>query len=131
MHLYGAAEYRRIEGVQSFVGEDPSGAFGLLARHARFMTPLVYGLARFRGGGGEWRYLASVGGLVYFSGDELSLCTRRFLLDSDYTAIRAALTSRLAQEQQQTKALRDSLQRIESAMLQRLRQLQRVGAVPA
>ena len=42
-----------IDGVVSFVAEDASGSFGLLAGHARIMTSLVFGLARFKTGGNE------------------------------------------------------------------------------
>ena len=45
-----------IDGVSSFVGEDASGSFGLLGGHARFMTTLVFGLARFRTGPAQWHY---------------------------------------------------------------------------
>ncbi len=50
-HLHRASAergdcYERIDDVSSFVGEDDSGSFGLLARHDRFMTVLDFGLAR-------------------------------------------------------------------------------------
>ena len=37
--------------MASFIGEDDSGSFGILAGHARMMTMLGFGLARFRAGG--------------------------------------------------------------------------------
>ena len=125
MHLLSAGDCRRIEGVRSFVGEDASGAFGLLPRHERFMTPLVFGLARFLGADGSWQYLATVGGIAYFSGGELSVSTRRFLLNADYSAISAALGEELTAEEKQSRELRDSLHRIQEAMLRRLWQLRR------
>ena len=45
VHLYAADRYERIDGAVSFVGEDRTGSFGLLARHERFMTVLDFGLA--------------------------------------------------------------------------------------
>lgn len=131
MHLMSADGYRRVEGVQSFVGEDESGAFGLLPRHERFMTPLRFGLGRFRGGDGPWQYLATVGGIAYFAGGELSVSTRRFLVNPDYAAISAALDAELAEEQKQSQELRESLRHIEETMLRRLWQLRRgAGAAP-
>ena len=43
--LRGAEQEQRIDGVTVFVGEDATGSFSLLARHARFLTALEFGLA--------------------------------------------------------------------------------------
>ena len=60
LHLQDATRYERIEGVSSFVGEDASGSFGILAQHGRFMTSLVFGLARFRVGKDAWHTEISI-----------------------------------------------------------------------
>lgn len=54
MHLQSATQYERVDDVTSFVGEDGSGSFGILAGHARAMTLLSFGLARFRIGNDLW-----------------------------------------------------------------------------
>ena len=46
LHLQSATQNERIEKVESFVGRDASGSFGILAGHAPFMTSLVFGMAR-------------------------------------------------------------------------------------
>jgi F-type H+-transporting ATPase subunit epsilon len=48
LKLQDATRSEEIEQVTSFVGEDLSGSFGILAGHARMMASLVIGLARFR-----------------------------------------------------------------------------------
>ncbi len=53
--------------MRSFIGEDASGSFGLQAGHARFMTILEFGLARFRTAEADWQYLALPGALLYFA----------------------------------------------------------------
>ena len=80
-----------IRDVTAFVGEDPSGSFGLRAGHTRFMTMLVVGLARFQRSDEVWQYLAIPGAVVYFHDNELVLSTRRYLLDDDYNRITEAL----------------------------------------
>ena len=45
----------KIEGVSSFVAEDKTGSFGILADHARMMTTLVMGLARYRVANEPWQ----------------------------------------------------------------------------
>jgi F-type H+-transporting ATPase subunit epsilon len=120
LHLQDATHYERLDRVESFVGRDPSGSFGLLAGHERFMTTLVFGLARFRSAGGDWEYLAVPGALVYFVDDALYLSTRRYLRDPSYERISGLLVKQLAAEEQDLAAIQESLHRLESEMLRRL-----------
>ena len=61
--------------------------FGFLADHARAMTVLHFGLARFRVAGSAWEYLALPGAVVYFADNELFLSARRYVHDSNYTSV--------------------------------------------
>lgn len=115
-----------IDGVSSFVGEDASGSFGILAGRARFMTVLVIGLARFRLEGDDWRYLAMPGATLYFHGDVLTLTTRRYLVDADYTRISRLLKQQLLAEEQTLRERRESLRLMEEQMLKRLWDLARL-----
>lgn len=121
LHLQSAARYERILGVVSFVGEDASGYFGLLPGHAPFLTLLEYGLARFRGVAGPWRYLACPGAVLWFADDELYLNTRRYLIDEDYGRISGLLAGQLAQEEEALESVKDNLQRLEQELFRRLR----------
>jgi F-type H+-transporting ATPase subunit epsilon len=120
MELRDAARRQRFENVTSFVGEDASGSFGLLAHHARFMTVLVFGLARFRIGEEPWRYLALPGGLLYFVDNTLRLSTRRYLIGDDYQAICAELEAQLVGEEQRIRATRENLRHMEEEVLRSL-----------
>lgn len=58
--LLDATHSTEIEGVTSFIGEDQTGSFGLLANHSRFMTVLSTGIAKYRTGrviGSIWQRL--------------------------------------------------------------------------
>jgi len=125
LHLQSATQYERIDDATSFVGEDASGSFGLLPGHARFMTMLGFGLARFRRGSGNWEFLALPGGLVYFTGNQLYLNARRYLRGQDSERIRAALERQFAAEEDELRAMKQSLQRLEQEMLKRLVEIQR------
>ncbi len=129
LELAGAAAQRRIEGVVSFMGEDESGGFGIMAGHERFITVLSFGLARFRVGKEPWQFLATTGGALYFDGKSLRLATRRFLVDTDPDAISRALEQQLAGEEQESAAIRKSLRKIEQSLVRRLMWLGR-GEVP-
>jgi F-type H+-transporting ATPase subunit epsilon len=118
--LQDATRTERIEQVTSFTGEDASGSFGILAGHVRMMTSLVFGLARFRVGNNRWQYLALPGAVLYFNDNELSLSTRRYLLDDSYERISIALHEQLLAEEKELHELKKSLHRMEEEVLKRL-----------
>jgi F-type H+-transporting ATPase subunit epsilon len=125
--LCDATRRETFEGLVSFVGEDASGSFGILAGHARLMTALLFGLARFRRTDDHWHYLAFPGALLYFVNDELSISTRRYLLDDDYERISAALQEQLLAEEEGLRATKESLHRMEEELLRRMWELHRGG----
>ncbi len=113
----------RIDGVVSFVGEDASGSFGILPGHARFMTILELGLARFRRADAAWQYLAMPGAVLYFKDNLLSLSTRRYFLDQDYERIIDTLTKQLLAEEEALREVKQSLAQLEQEVLKRLLKL--------
>jgi len=125
LNLFDTSHEQRIEGVTSFIGEDASGSFGIQANHARFMTTLAFGLARFRLGTDDWQYLALPGAVVYFNNNELSISTRHFLIDTDIERISILLEQQLIAEEDNLRATRESLRRMEQAMLKRMLALKR------
>ena len=125
MNLYDATNELSIEDVSTFVGMDASGSFGIQANHDRFMTTLVFGLARFRQHSEDWQYLALPGGVLYFKDNVLTISTRHFLVDTDFDRISALLDQQLITEEDNLRATRLSLQRMEQAMLKRIVSLQR------
>jgi len=125
LNLQSSDRFERIEDVESFVGEDASGSFGLRACHERFMTVLVFGLARYRRKGEGWRYLALPGALVYFVDNRLFVNARRYIRDSDYNRISEALTEQLLKEEETLAGLKQNLRRLEEEMLKRLLEIER------
>ena len=125
--LQDATRAERLEAVSSFVGEDSSGSFGIRANHARMMTVLVTGLARFCIAADDWQYLAMPGAVLYFCDNVLTLSTRHYLRDEDYTRISAALQEQLLAEEEQLRSTRESLRRMEESLLRRLWEMGRKG----
>lgn len=125
MHLLGSDAGETIPGVLSFVGEDASGSFGLLAHHVRFMTVLSFGLVRLRLADGRTRYVGLPGGLLYFVDNALWLSTRRYLLGDDAAALGDTLARQVLAEERALAQTLDKLRRLEAEMLQRLAQLER------
>jgi F-type H+-transporting ATPase subunit epsilon len=122
LRLQDATHAEEIAGVTSFVGEDASGSFGILAGHTRMITALVIGLARFRIGTEAWRYLAVPGAVLYFRDNVLTL------LDDDYMRISQALQQQLLAEEEQLHTMKASLHRMEEAMLRHLWEMGRKDA---
>jgi F-type H+-transporting ATPase subunit epsilon len=125
MHLQDATSYERIERVESFVGTDASGSFGIQAGHERVMTSLVFGLARYRVAGEPWVYIALPRALLYMLAGELYVSARRYFRDPDYRRMSEALTAQLRSEEDELKQVRDSLRRMEEEMFKRLWELSR------
>lgn len=120
LHLHDATRVENIEGVTSFVGEDRSGSFGIMAGHCRMMTCLIIGLARYRVGDDDWVYLAAPGAVVYFNNDQLTVSTRHYFMDKDYMRISQQLEQQLLAEEEKLRAMKESLHHMEEEVLKRL-----------
>ena len=118
--LLDATRSKEIQNVTSFVGEDTSGSFGILAGHARMITSLITGLSRFRVGMNAWQYLAMPGGVLYFNDDVLTISTRHYLLDNDYMRISQELQQQLLLEEEKLLTIKESLHRMEEEVFKRL-----------
>jgi len=127
LHIQSATQYIPVEHVTRFVGADASGSFGILAGHARMMTALNYGLARYQTQNGDWYYLAFPGGILYFLNNQLYISSRRFLCDSDYQRISTGLMQQLLAEEETLHEIKNSLIHLEQEMFRRLWQMQRNG----
>jgi len=125
LRLQDSTHTEDITGVTSFVGEDSSGSFGILAGHARMMTILTTGLARFSQVDDRWQYLALPGAVLYFEQNLLTINTRHYLLDDDYMRISKALQEQLLAEEEKLHNMKDSLHRMEEQVLKRLWEMSR------
>lgn len=125
LNLFAATQEQRVTNVTSFVGEDSSGYFGIQAHHARFMTTLVFGLARFKMAAEAWQYLALPGAVLVFNNNELTLSTQHFLIDTDLERISGVLQQQMTANEDDLRATRESLDRMEQAMLKRMLTLKR------
>lgn len=115
--LRDPVQYESIDNVCSFIGEDGSGSFGVLANHARMMTRLIFGLARFKLSKGNWQYLAMPGAMLYFSDNQLTLDTRRWLRGDNFEDISRHLSEILVEEEHNLMEMKRNLHRIEENIL--------------
>lgn len=125
LHLQSATQYERVPNVVSFVGEDASGSFGILAGHERMITALSFGLARFRTDGAGWEYLAVPGGIADFVGDELFLSARRYIRHTDPERVGDVIHDQLRSEEEARESIKRAMTRLEDGLLRRLREIGR------
>ena len=127
MHLQSTSQYECISEVSSFVAEDASGSFGIMAGHSHFMTALIFGLASFRNKDATWEYVALPGALVSFDNNRLVINTRHYIRSSDYSELSEKIQQQLAQEEENLKKLKRSLHQMEEQMLRRMWEMRRSG----
>lgn len=125
LHLQSSTQYEVIHNVVSFVGEDASGQFGILANHARMMTCLNFGLAWFRYENKEKEYLALPGAVVYFINNQLTISTRHYFRNKDYQEIQTLIEKELHLEEENLMSIKESLHRLDEEILKRLWDIKR------
>ena len=123
--IQDATHAEKIDGLSSFVGEDMSGSFGILANHARMMTTLVMGLARYRIANEPWQYLAQPGAVLYFQNNLLTISTRHYFHDENYMQISDDLQQKLLAEEEELHSVKHSLQHMEKEILKHMWELRR------
>ncbi len=123
--LQDATHAEKIDGLSSFVGEDMSGSFGILANHARMMTTLVIGLERYRIANEPWQYLAQPGAVLYFQNNLLTISTRHYFRNENYMQISDDLQKKLLAEEEELHSVKHSLQHMEKEILKHMWELRR------
>lgn len=127
INIYSATQSEQIDNVVSFVGEDLSGSFGILADHVRMMTCLKFGLARFSYSSEREEYIALPGGILYFINNKLRIATMHYLRSTDYQKIAVELEKQMAQEETDAANIKEILHNLDETVLKRLWELSNEG----
>ena len=125
LEVLSPAACTHVADALNFIGTDASGRFGLRARHERFITALLPGLARIQRADGTWTYLAQPGASLRFADGRLTIATRDYVLSRDHAEVLGALEQRFAREDAALASVRENLLQLEREMLRRLWQLER------
>lgn len=112
--------------VQSFVGTDRSGSFGIFSGHEDFVTCLQAGIARFRKSD-AWHYIAQPSGVLLFQKNVLSLSTSKCVISADPDSLEAILEDHwFVQEKARLHSKRNLIQ-IEQALARKFWEMNRYG----
>jgi len=121
LELVSVREQQQFTQVDSFVGRDSSGQFGLMANHVPLATVLDVGVARWRPcHAKQWRYAALPGGTLRFADNRLRIATRAFVVADNLPEVRAALARQRELAGQRNADLQQNLDRMEQALFERL-----------
>lgn len=127
VEIAGAQRIERIDDAVAFGGRDASGAFTLLAGHARFVTALARGIARIALRDGPPRWFAFDGGALRFAGNRLAIGTPRWFDGPEHRALGEAFAAEIERADAAERRMREHVAHLEEALNRRLWRAVREG----
>ncbi len=102
------------DGVLAICAEDATGSFGILPRHADFLTSLAISVVNWKSSDGTRRYCAVRHGVfTVASGQDVAIATREAVIGDDLTTLDEVVLGRFHADIETERA-----ERVESARLQ-------------
>jgi F-type H+-transporting ATPase subunit epsilon len=110
-----------LDDVVHLRAEDASGAFGILARHADFLTVLAISVVSWRRAGAAEGYCAVRGGVLTMSGGErIAIATREAVLGDDLVQLEAEVLKAFRDKTAEEQSARAGSARLQLAALRRV-----------
>ena len=107
--------------------EAPDGHFGLLPRHGDFVTDLVPGILVYAPMEGAERFVAVNSGTLVKCGDEVRVAVRGAIEGDDLGRLRRRVEEEFRRLDDDERAARAALARLEASMVKRFRDLELAG----
>lgn len=108
--------------------EDATGAFGILPRHADFLTVLAISVVVWRDAAGQEHYVAVHGGMLELQGGQhIAIATREAVPGDDLARLETEVLARFRRQQAEEQEARTDAQRLYLAAIGRIRQMLRPG----
>ena len=104
--------------------EGPDGLFCLLPRHRDWVATLVPGILGLTTSDGGETFVAVDQGVLVKCGDEVLVSVRRAVHDSDLAGLRRVVETRFRRYDDQEKAARSAVARLEAGVIRRFLELQ-------
>jgi F-type H+-transporting ATPase subunit epsilon len=114
-------EVRRIR------AEAPDGHFGVLPRHGDFVTQLVPGILVFEGEDGVERFVAVNSGTFVKCGAHVMVAVRGAIEGDDLGHLRQRVETEFRRQDEDERAARGALARLEATMVRRFQDLELSG----
>lgn len=113
--------------VNRIVAEAPDGHFGILPNHGDFVTELVPGILIYESEDGSDRFVALHAGTLVKCGDHVRVAVEKAVEGDDLTWLRERVERDFRQQDDDERAARAALARLEAGMIRRFRDLESLG----
>lgn len=113
--------------VSRIVAEAPDGHFGILPNHGDFVTELVPGILIYENEDGADRFVALHTGTLVKCGDHVRVAVEKAIAGDDLTRLRERVERDFRQQDDDERAARAALARLEAGMIRRFRDLEGLG----
>jgi F-type H+-transporting ATPase subunit epsilon len=114
--------------VAALRAEDASGSFGILPRHAQFLTSLVISVVSWKTGKGEQRYCAVRRGVLSVTGgQEIAIATREAVLGVDLATLDQTVLQRFRSDLESERTVRVDTTRLQLAAIRQIMRHLRPG----
>jgi F-type H+-transporting ATPase subunit epsilon len=110
--------------VRKVVAEAPNGWFGLLPRHADFVTALVPSVLIFVDGDGQEGFLGIDEGILVKCGADVQVSTRNAVRGEDLRSLRRLVRTQFLALDEREQSARSALARLEAGVVRRFIELQ-------
>jgi F-type H+-transporting ATPase subunit epsilon len=110
-----------LDGVTALRAEDASGGFGVLPRHADFLTSLAISVVSWETKGGARRYCATRRGVFRVdAGENISIATREAVLGDDLATLRDVALARFRADVETERAERVNSTQLELSAIRQI-----------
>jgi F-type H+-transporting ATPase subunit epsilon len=113
--------------VDRLVAEGPDGHFGILPNHGDFITELVPGILVYELQAGAERFVALHSGTLVKCGAHVRVAVQNAIKGDDLPWLRDRVEHEFRQQDDDERAARAALARLEAGMIRRFRELEGLG----
>ena len=124
LKLLTPTEAMMDEAVIKINAEGPDGLFCLLPRHRDWVAALIPGILGLTAPDGNEAFVAVDHGVLVKCGDEVLISVRRAVRDHDLARLREVVEKHFRHHDEQEKAARGAIARLEAGVIRRFLELQ-------
>lgn len=106
--------------VRHVRAEDATGAFGLLRRHADFLTVLAVSVITWQDAAGHESHVAVRGGVLAVRAGDVSVATREAIASDSLAELEPAVLERFRQDYEAEEIARSATARLETAVIRQI-----------
>lgn len=114
--------------VRRILAEAPGGHFGILSGHGDFVTELVPGILVYEPEDGPESFVAVHAGTLVKCGEHVRVAVEQAIEGDDLGCLRERVETEFRRQDDDERAARAALARLEAGMIRRFRELEGLGS---